>query len=126
MFNRRAFLQQSLAVVSLGVAVPPVFARAVAAASEQSNLASVSGKTLVVIQLAGGVDGLNTVVPYHDPIYRQNRTALGIKETDLLPIDDRTALHGSLPKLRYALATCNLAIVEGVRYPNPNFSHFKA
>src|SRR5262249_1853627 len=102
MFNRRAFLQQSLAVVSLGVAVPSVLAKAVAARSEQTNLASVSGKTLVVVQLAGGVDGLNTVVPYHDAAYHQNRNTIAIKDSDLLPIDERIALHGSLPKLRDA------------------------
>jgi uncharacterized protein (DUF1501 family) len=126
MFNRRAFLQQSLAVVSVGVGVPSVFAKAVAAASEQTNLASVTGKTLVVVQLAGGVDGINTVIPYHDGAYRQNRTALAIKETDMLPLDDRMALHGSLPRMRDAFAKGSLAIVEGVGYPNPNFSHFKA
>ena len=66
--NRRDFLKGSLAVVSAGLGVPGVFAKA-ALASAAKNSAG-SGRTLIVVQLAGGIDGLNTVIPYTDGAYR--------------------------------------------------------
>ena len=126
MINRRDFIQQGLAVVSLGLAVPSVFSKAVAAAAEESSVPSLAGKTLIVVQMAGGMDGLNTVIPYKDPAYRQNRSALGIKESDLLVVNDRVAFHPSLAPMKDIFDKGNLAVVEGVGYPNPNFSHFKA
>ena len=126
MIGRRDFIQQGLAVVSMGAAGPSIFSWAVVAAAEQSSQASLSGKTLIVVQLAGGVDGLNTVIPYHDSAYRQNRATLGVKETDMIVVDDRIAFHPGLANFKDAFDRGNLAIVEGVGYPNPNFSHFKA
>ncbi|HEY7270118.1 MAG TPA: DUF1501 domain-containing protein [Dehalococcoidia bacterium] len=126
MINRRDFIQQGLAVVSLGLAVPSVFSKAVAAAAEESSVPSLAGKTLIVVQMAGGMDGLNTVVPYKDAAYRQNRQALGIKESDLLVMNDRVAFHPSLAPMKDIFDKGKLAVVEGVGYPNPNFSHFKA
>src|SRR5437762_13779150 len=125
MISRRDFIQQGLAVVSMGAAVPSVFSKAVVAAAEQNNQASLSGKTLVVVQLAGGVDGLNTVIPYADPAYRQNRPALGVKESEMLVQDERVAFHPGLAKFKEVFDEGKLAIVEGVGYPDPNFSHFK-
>jgi uncharacterized protein (DUF1501 family) len=126
LLNRRDFIQQSLAVVSLGLGVPGVFSRAVAAAAEESSVPTVSGKTLIVVQMAGGVDGLNTVIPYKDPAYRQNRAALGVKEDEMLVVDDRVAFHQSFEQLKDVFDQGKLAVIEGVGYPNPNFSHFKA
>lgn len=126
MISRRDFVQQGLAVVSLGLAVPSVFSKAVAAAAEESSAASVSGKTLIVVQMAGGVDGLNTVIPFTNPAYRQNRQALAVAEKDMLPVDDRIAFHPSFAKVKDIFDQGKLAVIEGVGYPNPNFSHFKA
>ncbi|HLF71827.1 MAG TPA: DUF1501 domain-containing protein [Dehalococcoidia bacterium] len=125
MITRRDFLRQSLAVVSLGVGVPSVFGRALAAAAEDGSAAA-SKRTLIVVQLAGGIDGLNTVIPYKDPAYRTNRPTLGIAENELLPIDDRFAFHPGLAPLKGLLDAGKLAVVHGVGYPNPNFSHFRA
>ena len=126
MLSRRDFIQQGLSVVSLGLAVPSVFSKAVAAAAEEASVASLAGKTLIVVQMAGGMDGLNTVVPYRDPAYRQNRQALGIKEQEMLVVDDRIAFHQSLSGLKEVFDQGKMAVIEGVGYPNPNFSHFKA
>jgi uncharacterized protein (DUF1501 family) len=126
MINRRDFIQQSLAVVSLGLAVPSVFSKAVAAAAEESSVRSVSGKTLIVVQMAGGVDGLNTVVPYRDPAYQQLRNQLALQENEMLPVNDRVAFHQSFERMREIFDAGKLAVVEGVGYQNPNFSHFKA
>ncbi len=125
MISRRNFLKDSFAVVSLGVAVPSVFGRAVVAAAQESASA-VAGKTLIVVQLQGGVDGLNTVIPYKDAAYRANRPNLGIAEKDLLVVNDRVAFHPSLSKLHELFDAGKVAVVEGVGYPNPNFSHFRA
>src|SRR5438477_2808781 len=100
MISRRNFFQDSLAVVSAGIAVPSIFAKAVAAASEQNYGVSTNGKTVVVIQMAGGVDGLNTVIPYNDPAYHDNRKAIAARENEQLIIDDRIAFDGSLAKMK--------------------------
>jgi uncharacterized protein (DUF1501 family) len=126
MINRRDFIQQSLAVVSLGLAVPSVFSRAVAAAAEESADRSVSGKTLIVVQMAGGVDGLSTVIPYRDPAYRQHRNELAVPESEMLPLDDHAAFHPSFERMKDIFDAGKLAVIEGVGYQNPNFSHFKA
>ncbi|HXH22327.1 MAG TPA: DUF1501 domain-containing protein [Dehalococcoidia bacterium] len=126
MITRRDFVQQSLAVVSLGLAVPSVFSKAVAAAAEESSVRSVSGKTLIVVQMAGGVDGLNTVIPYRDLNYRRYRNELAITESDMIPVNDRAAFHPSFSRMKEILDAGKLAVIEGVGYQNPNFSHFKA
>src|SRR5689334_12717565 len=96
MINRRNFLKESLALVSFGAAVPSVFGKAVVAAAAESNNLSVSGKTLVVVQLAGGYDGLNVVVPYTDGAYRSLRPTLGVPEVQLVHLDDRFAFNPGL------------------------------
>ena len=127
MVTRRGFIKQSLqsmAVVSLGLGVPNVFAKAAVAASNE-NSAGV-GRTLIVVQLAGGVDGLNTVIPYSDPLYQTSRPQLAIAESEMLVIDDRVAFNPALQGLKQLFDAGQLAVVEGVGYPNPSFSHFKA
>jgi len=126
MISRRNFLQESLAVVSLGLGVPSVFSQAVVLAAEEKASASVSGKTLVVVQMAGGVDGLNTFIPYRDPAYRAGRASLAIPESDVIPVDDRVAFHPSLARLKDVFDQGRLAIIEGIGYPQPNFSHFES
>ncbi len=126
MLSRRDFIQDSLAVVSLGLSVPTIFSKAIAAAAEQNNAASVSGKTLIVVQMAGGVDGINALIPYKDAAYRANRSALGVAEKDMLVVNERIAFNPGMAKLKEIFDQGKLAIIEGVGYPNPNFSHFKA
>jgi uncharacterized protein (DUF1501 family) len=126
MLTRRGFIKESLALVSVGAAVPGVFGRAViASAAERYNL-STTGKTLIVIQLAGGYDGLNMVVPYRDPEYRKLRANLGVPEAELLPLDDRMAFHPAMAPMKGLFDSKKLAVVHGAGYPNPDFSHFKA
>ena len=122
--TRREFLKQGMAVVSLGVAVPGVFARAAAAAAAERSAGT--GRTLVVVQLAGGLDGLNTVVPYADPAYRDVRAYLAMGEEDLLPLADGFALHPALGGFKQLFDEGKLAVVQGAGYPDPSFSHFKA
>ncbi len=124
MITRRNFLKGGLAAVSVGIGVPSVFARA-ATASVAENSAG-TGRTLVVVQLAGGVDGLNTVIPYRDGAYRDLRPSLSIPEAEMLVVDDHAAFHPALANLKKRFDEGKLAVVEGVGYPEPTFSHFKA
>lgn len=81
---------------------------------------------LVLVQLAGGNDGLNTVVPYSDPHYRRLRPTLALGPEDCLRIDDRVALHAACAPLHALLSEGKLGIVQNVGYPNPNRSHFRS
>lgn len=124
MLSRRSFLKEGLAVVSLGLSVPSVFGRAAVARASTGGVTP--GRTLVVVQLAGGVDGLNTLVPYRDGAYHANRPTLRIREEEVLPLDDYFGFHPAMAPLKDLWDRQKLAIVQGVGYPNPSLSHFKA
>jgi uncharacterized protein (DUF1501 family) len=81
-------------------------------------------RKLLVLELAGGNDGLSTVVPYSDPLYRAARPRCAIDADQVLRIDEKRGLHPNLARLRRAFDAGRLAIVEGVGYPDPNRSHF--
>lgn len=81
---------------------------------------------LVLVQLAGGNDGLNTVVPYSDINYRRLRPTLGLTPGELLRIDDQVAFHQACAPLRALLDEGKLGVVQNVGYPNPNRSHFRS
>lgn len=83
-------------------------------------------KVLLLVELAGGNDGLNTVVPYGDPLYRKLRPTIGVDHKSVLSLDDRRGLHPKLAGLAAAWEKGELAIVEGVGYPRPNRSHFRS
>ena len=87
---------------------------------------SVADRILILVELKGGNDGLNTVVPYADPTYHQFRNSIGIKADEVIKIDARLGLH---PELKAAVPLWEkgeLAIVQGVGYPSPNLSHFRS
>ena len=81
---------------------------------------------LVIVTLNGGNDGLNTVVPYLDPLYKSLRPQLAYKEEQVLPIGDGLALNGSMTGFKTLWDNKQLAIVRGVGYPNPDRSHFSS
>ncbi len=83
-----------------------------------------NGRTLVIVELGGGNDGLNTVVPYADPAYRSLRPDLGIEEP--IDLDGEVGLHPSLARLASRYERGQMAIVEGVGVPNPSLSHFES
>lgn len=119
-FNRREFIQASSGL-AMGAALPMAFRRA-AMATEQSKRETV----LVVIELTGGNDGLNTVVPFRDPIYKLARPNLKLSPGRVLKIDEALGFHSSLAGFSELLEDSQLAIVQGVGYPNPNRSHFES
>lgn len=124
MTTRRQFIQSTFAgtaLVSLSQYVPEVLLRAT-----RPVLRSADERILVVIQLGGGNDGLNTVIPYGDDAYYKNRFTLAIDKSSVLKIDDQVGFHPSLKGFSEMLEQKRLAIVQGVGYPNPNRSHFES
>jgi uncharacterized protein (DUF1501 family) len=122
--SRRKFLATlagGSAVLSLGARVPAFLARAAAAESSGGK-----DTILVVVQLTGGNDGLNTVVPYNDDEYRAARPKLAIPAKDVLKINDKIGLHPSARGFSDLLEAGELAVVQGVGYPDPNRSHFES
>ena len=83
-------------------------------------------RTLVLVELAGGNDGLNTVVPFADPAYQRLRPAIAIKREAVVQLDEKLGLHPSLAPLDEAWKAGEIAIVQGVGYDNPNRSHFRS
>src|SRR5205823_10527590 len=88
--------------------------------------ASKKNRILVVLQLSGGNDGLNTLIPFSDAGYAQLRPSLGLDPKDVLRLNDTVGLHSSLGKFKALYDGGKLAVVQGVGYPNPNRSHFRS
>ena len=81
---------------------------------------------LVVLQLSGGNDALNTIVPYTDPLYVDNRPAVRIAEDQVLPINDSIGFNPAIAPIKKLYDEGNVAIIQGIGYPNPNRSHFRS
>jgi uncharacterized protein (DUF1501 family) len=81
---------------------------------------------LVVLQLSGGNDALNTVVPYGDPLYQDNRPSVRVPEDQVLKINDRIGLNPNMAPIKKLYDEGKVAIIQGVGYPNPNRSHFRS
>lgn len=88
--------------------------------------AGAQDRILVLVELKGGNDGLNTVIPYAEPLYAQLRPSLAIAPDAVLRLDGRTGLHPELQPLLALWEKDELAIVQGVGYPQPNLSHFRS
>ena len=82
--------------------------------------------TLVVLQLSGGNDTLNTVVPYADSAYYEHRPNVRINPEDVLKIDDRFGFHPSMAAIKPFWDAGKMAVINGIGYPNPNYSHFRS
>ena len=115
----------SSTLLACGQAVPLFLARSAAAIADDKQAAA-RGRILVVVQLDGGNDGLNTVVPYRDDEYRKRRPTIQIPAADVRKIDDHVGLHPALDGFSKLLEQQRLAIVQSVGYPNPNRSHFES
>ena len=120
LIKRRDFLKTgSLVTASL---LLPRFLKATGA----PGLLPPKGKTLVVLQLSGGNDGLNTVIPVRNDIYYRERPRLGIERADAIRLTDEVGLHPALTGLQSLWDNGDLAILNGVGYPNPDRSHFRS
>ena len=122
--SRRDLLRAGMygvCVTAGGVLQVPVFGQAAAALAAKGEA---EGKILVVLELSGGNDGLNTLVPYGDDAYYKHRPNLGIPKKELRVIDDHFGFSGGMTGMERLYKDGKLAIVHGCGYENPSFSHF--
>ena len=118
--KRREFLQVgSLATAACMV---PNFLKAF----EKKSLVPAGNKVLVVLQLSGGNDGLNTVIPFRNDIYYKARPKIGIIKTQALSLTDEVGLHPALTGFKDLYDDGSLGILNSVGYPNPDRSHFRS
>ncbi|MFC4455381.1 DUF1501 domain-containing protein [Deinococcus sonorensis] len=117
MITRRDFLKSAALAIAATSGMPAFLARAAAQAQAGDT-------TLVVIQLTGGNDGLNTVVPYSNGAYYAARPTIAIPRRDVLPLTEDLGMHPALKPLTALWDAGQLAWMENVGYPNPNRSHF--
>jgi uncharacterized protein (DUF1501 family) len=118
--KRRSFLQLgSLASASL---LLPQFLKAF----EEGRLVPPGNKVLVILQLSGGNDGLNTVIPVRNDLYYKARPSLGLKQDKTLGLTDEVAIHPSLKAFKELYDQGELSVLNSVGYPNPDRSHFRS
>jgi uncharacterized protein (DUF1501 family) len=120
LIKRRNFIQ--IGSLATGSVFIPGFLKAF----ERPSMVPKGNKVAVVIQLSGGNDGLNTVIPYRNDIYYKGRPALGIKKEAALSLTDETGLNPALTHLKSLYDDGSLGILNSVGYPNPDRSHFRS
>jgi uncharacterized protein (DUF1501 family) len=120
LIKRREFLQVgSLATASFMV---PKFLKAF----ERGATVPAGNKVVVILQLSGGNDGLNTVIPVRNDIYYRSRPRLGIVKDKALSLTDEVGLHPALSSFKAAYDDGSLGVLNSVGYPNPDRSHFRS
>lgn len=130
--TRRHFLRTTVLGSALSWTVPAFLANTFSALQSQaadSATQAITGKDgtiLVVLQMAGGNDGINTVVPYSSDYYRQARPHLGLPADKILKLNDNVGFHPAMTGFKDLYDSGNLSVVQGVGYPNPNRSHFRS
>ena len=125
--NRKEFLQQ-LSLLSGGVAfgMGGTSVKAFAHNPFAVDMEATNGKILVLVQLAGGNDGLNTVIPYENPLYYNRRANIAIKKEQALVINSQMGLNPGMSAFKELYDKGKLTIVQNVGYANPNRSHFRS
>jgi uncharacterized protein (DUF1501 family) len=127
MLTRRQLLSEGVKaspLVALAAAAPGFVARTALAA--QTPPKADKDTVLVVLEMTGGNDGLNTVVPYADDLYHKARPTLRFTKQQVVKVDDHVGLHPGLRPLERLLNQGHVAVVQGVGYPNPDRSHFES
>jgi uncharacterized protein (DUF1501 family) len=132
-FTRRSLINRGALLVASGLLAPAFVTRTAMALENQTSALgafarddSKSKNILVVLQLSGGNDGINTLIPFGDPNYSMLRPTLGFAAGDVLHLTDSVGLNPNLSKLKALYDQGKVAIVQGVGYPNPNRSHFRS
>lgn len=121
--KRREFLRNS-AFTTAGSLLVPQFLKAY----ERQHLGqnTLNEKVVVVIQLSGGNDGLNTVVPFRNDIYYRERPSIAIKQENILRLNDEIGLNPALEKIKELYDNGLVSVINNVGYPNPDRSHFRS
>jgi uncharacterized protein (DUF1501 family) len=123
--TRRKFLQLTAGAVAVGAAAPLLSIDEIATAAVNRPLAA-GTPIVVMVTLYGGNDGLNTVIPFTDPLYYSSRPEISYKAENMLPLDAELALNPAMKGLKSLWDQKKVAIVRGVGYPNPDRSHFSS
>lgn len=130
MKTRRNFLRSTVLGASAAWTVPMFIDRTFGQLHESARDLAIQPTTgkddtiLVILQLAGGNDGLNTLVPYADDAYHKARPRIGKSEKEIIKLSDHVGLNSAMPFLGSLFKEGDLGIIQGVGYPNPNRSHF--
>jgi uncharacterized protein (DUF1501 family) len=124
MLSRRQFLGRSAGVsfVTLSGVMPELFVRAADAAKKADD----NDHVLVVVELGGGNDGLNTLIPFENPLYYKNRPSLAVPKPQVIKLSDQVGLHPAMAAAGDMFKAGKLAVVQGVGYPRPDRSHFRS
>jgi uncharacterized protein (DUF1501 family) len=125
MMNRKMFLAGALSGIAVAANTEHVFARALGAAP-LPGLPGGQNRVLVLINLQGGNDGLNCVVPYGDAQYYSVRPTIGVPKGDVLDIDSHIGFNPAMRSLKAMYDKGQVAVVQSVGYPNPDHSHFRS
>lgn len=121
--NRRDFLKTTVGALAAAPLMPHMVLNA--ALAQRASGASSTDPILVVIQLAGGNDGLNAIVPYGSSLYYSDRPNIAVPAKSVLPIDHMVGFNPNLKGLKSLYDAGNVAVVQGVGYDNPSLSHFQ-
>src|SRR5574341_283230 len=131
--TRREFIKKGMTMVAVGWTAPAFITRTALAMNNPWDVAQVSSRPgvpddhiLVVVQLGGGNDGLNTVIPIGNDAYYRARPNLAVPQKDIIRVNDGLGLHPNLAPVKNLFDQGAMAIVQGVGYPNPSRSHFKS
>ena len=125
MIKRREILRRGMAGLSIaGIGASMLKPSAFTSVAEAAALAEANGKILVILELSGGNDGLNTVVPYGDDAYYRHRPEIGLPKSQLRILDDHFGLNPGMSGFEELFKDGKMAIVHGCGYENPSYSHF--
>ncbi len=131
--TRREFVQKGLTIIAMGATAPSFLTRTALAMGNPFDIAQVTSRpgvpddnVLVVVQMGGGNDGLNTVIPFGDDAYYRARPRLAVPRNDVIQVTGDLGFHPKMTKLKELMDRGNLAVIQGVGYPNPSRSHFKS
>ncbi len=130
--DRRAFLGLAAGVGALGALGAVLGPRAWdslfggGSSATTGAMGTDAGATLVLLTLYGGNDGLNTVIPYQNPAYAATRGSLAVDPSTVLPLADGYGLHAGMPGFKKLWDAHELAVVHGVGFADPNYSHFES
>lgn len=119
--KRRNFIKNT-AIASTSVMLPQ-FLKGI---NHNTITPSRQGKNIIVIQLSGGNDGLNTIIPYQNDLYYKNRPTLGIKANEVLKVSNHLGFNPAMESLRPLYDEGLMSIINNVGYPNPDRSHFRS
>jgi len=125
--KRREFIKNlglvtGAGAVTLSVAGIPIKAFA----KPFMNIQSANGKILVLVQFKGGNDGLNTIIPFEDPVYYTKRPLIGIPKANVVQLTNLTGMHPALNPLKALYDNNKMTVIQNVGYPSPNRSHFRS